>query len=328
MKLLFVFTGGTIGSTKAGDTIAVDRAKPYLLCEEYAKHHPMDFTYDTVEPFAELSENFSGAHIAMLLSTVKSALTDYDGIIVTHGTDTLQYSAAALGYLLGNDAPPVCLVSSNFPIEEEGSNGIDNLFGAISLIESGEHRGVFVIYRNNVDSDILVHRGTRLSAGFAFSDDMLAVKECPYGLVRADGSVVKNPAYNEKEDALGVPKVIALSEKDSGILRVFPYPGMTYPPIEENTRAILLDTYHSGTVDAKGEPTHGFLAEARRRGIPVYVTGMLGDATYDSTHIFDEFGVVRLPRISPIAAYMKLWMYAEEENLPSLLLSPRGGDIF
>ena len=51
-------------------------------------------------------------------------------------------------------------------------------------------------------------------------------------------------------------------------------------------------------------------------------------ATYDSTHIFDEFGVVRLPRISPIAAYMKLWMYAEEENLPSLLLSPRGGDIF
>ncbi len=328
MKLLFIFTGGTIGSTKEGNTIAVDHAKPYLLCEEYAKHHPMDFTYDTIEPFAELSENFSGAHIATLLDAVKESMTSYDGIIVTHGTDTLQYSAAALGYLLGNDTPPVCLVSSNFPIEDESSNGIDNLFGAISLIRSGEHRGVFVIYRNNVGGDILVHRGTRLSAGFAFSDDMLAVKECPYGKICADGTVEKNPDYTESADAIGAPRALTLSGGYSGILRIFPYPGMVYPELSGDTRAVLLDTYHSGTVDAKGEPTHGFLATARERGIPVYVTGMLGDAAYDSTQIFDEFGVVRLPRIAPIAAYMKLWMYAEEEDLPALLLSPRGGDIF
>jgi L-asparaginase len=49
-----------------------------------------------------------------LITTVKENLSsDYDGIIVTHGTDTLGYSAAALAYALGNGTVPVCLVSSN-----------------------------------------------------------------------------------------------------------------------------------------------------------------------------------------------------------------------
>ena len=46
------------------------------------------------------------------------------------------------------------------------------------------------------------------------------------------------------------------------------------------------------------------LKAAQKKEIPVFVTG---NAAYESAKIFDEYDVVRLP-LSPIAAYMKLWM--------------------
>ncbi len=320
MKLLFIFTGGTIGSTQSGDTISVDAEKPYLLCEKYAEQHPVDFTYDTLEPFSELSENFSGAHISALLDAVTKHAQGYDGIVVTHGTDTLGYSAAALGYALGNASLPVCLVSANFPIENEHSNGIANLYGAISLIKSGDARGVFVPYQNNEGECVYIHRATRLSTTLSLVDDVFSVLECPYGYVNAAGVFTKNPDFTEKEDALPPPPSLTLSEKSEGLLRVFPYPGMPYPEIPNGTRAILLDTYHSGTVDGKSAAAHAFLGAAKEKGIPVYVTG---NAAYDSTHIFDEHGVTRLS-LSPVAAYIKLWLYGSGCDLS---LS-RGGDIF
>lgn len=320
MKLLFLFTGGTIGSTATGDTIATDAQKPSRLLTAYAERYPVDFAYDTLSPFSELSENFSGEHIARLLIILREHLDDgYDGIIVTHGTDTLAYTAAALGYALGNDSLPVCLVSSNFPIEDARANGIDNLFAAISLIRQGTSRGVFVPYQNGSDAYITIHRAARLSTSLAHMDEVFSVANTPYGEITRDGILLPNPAYREEKDALPPPST-ALCARSLSILRVFPYPGMRYPALFDGVRAILLDTFHSGTVDGRSEEAHAFFRAAKERGIPLFVTG---NAKYESAQIFDEYGVTRLP-LSPIAAYMKLWLYGPTSDLT---LS-RGGDIF
>lgn len=330
MKLLFIFTGGTIGSTAKGDIIAPDAAKPYLLCEKYVERYPMDFTFDTLEPLSELSENFSGEHISLILKTVSDSVNrgGYDGIVVTHGTDTLQYTAAALGYALGNETIPVCLVSSNFPIEDRRSNGLENLFGAMSLIKAKTERGVFVPYRNGESEEILFHRATRLSASLPFSDDLFAVRMPAYGKALADGTFEKNADYREKPDELPPPLSLSLPRQAEEILRIFPFPGMVYPKITSGVRAILLDTYHSGTVDSKSPASRAFFAQAKEMGIPIYATGDRGGSEYESTHIYDEFGVLRLPRLAPIAAYMKIWLYRRQEDLQKCLLSSRGGDIF
>ena len=321
MKLLFVFTGGTIGSTASGDTIAVDAKKPYRLLRAYADRYPIDFTYDTCEPFSELSENFSGEHISRLVSAVKEHISsDYDGIVVTHGTDTLSYSAAALAYALGNHTLPVCLVSSNYPIEDPRSNGIDNLFAAISLIREGSTRGVFVLYRNGHEGRVGVHRAARLSTSLAHTDEVFSVGNIPFGEIAPDGALLRNPDYTEEEDALAAPPTVALPARSTHILRVYPYPGMCYPAIPDGTECILLDTYHSGTVDGISEETHAFFRTAKEKGIPLFVTG---SAKYESARIFTQYGVTRLP-IPPIAAYMKLWLYGTKEDLSR----SRGGDVF
>lgn len=320
MKLLFIFTGGTIGSVTVDGVISPAEGTPYLLLKKYAERHPIDFIYDTFALMNELSENFTGDHIARILCAVNENAAKYDGIIVTHGTDTLSYTAAALGYAMGNESIPVCLVSSAYPLEDTRENGVENLFGAISLIRHGTEKGVFVPYQNEKRGSVTIHRATRLSSPLAFLHQIYSVGDLPYGSVDGDGVFRKNPDFSEFSDALPSPEWRSLRERSRGILRIHPAPGMIYPPLPDVPRAVLFDTYHSGTIEGKGHAIHAFLGAAQKNGVPLFVTG---NATYESARIFDEYGVTRLP-ISPIAAYMKLWLYGAKADLS---LS-RGGDVF
>ena len=323
MNILFIFTGGTIGSTVVGDTIDTDTKKPYRLLREYRRRYPIDFTVKVMEPYTELSENCTGEHITTLIRVLTEQVGKYDGIVLTHGTDTLQYTAAALGYALGNDVPPVCIVSANHPIEDERSNGIDNLCAAISLIREGGHRGVFVPYRNEGET-VTVHRATRMSAGLVFSDRMDSVWGEPYGKMDESFHFIPSEKYAERGDEKEAPPLRELTAENESVIRLFPYPGMTYPALTEKTECVLLDTYHSGTVNTGSAAARAFFAEAREKGVKVFVTGATGEPTYASTDAYGELGIVTLPRISPIAAYMKLWLYGKDTDL----LASRGGDMF
>ena len=137
MKLLFIFTGGTIGSTLSGEYISTDNNKPYAILSAYNKKYGIDFKYDSIEPYTILSENGTGKELKLLAQAVLSNLNkNYDGIIITHGTDTLQYSASAISYSVGLNSIPVVFVSSNYPIENPIANGLENLKGGIEFIKN------------------------------------------------------------------------------------------------------------------------------------------------------------------------------------------------
>lgn len=324
MKILFVFTGGTIGSTYDGNYISTDNKKPYALIDAYTKAHNVDFDYDIVEPYTELSENNTGAHIKALIETVKANIDNYDGIIVTHGTDTLQYSAAALSYALGLSSKPIALVSSNFPLENPKANAIPNLFGAISAIKLGV-KGTFVPYQNPGE-EIVIHRGTRLLANDVFSDKFYSVMNRYYAVVKEDGSLVLNDVYKEHEDSLDAPTA-EIGEQCTYVARVAPYPGMLYPEIPDCVKFVLIDSYHSGTINTKSEQAKAFFEKIKNK--KVFLTGMLKKISYDSTKVYDSFGIIPIDkRITPISAYVKLWLYGDTLNPEEYLSSSRGGDIF
>ena len=331
MKILFVFTGGTIGSTlKKDNVIATDSKKSYKIIKEYAGKYPLDFDYDIVEPYTELSENNTGEHIRMLVGCVKEKLdAGYDGIIVTHGTDTLQYSAAALGYLLGGSSIPVCVVSSNKPIEHEMSNALPNLHAAIRFISERAGQGVFVPYRNEGDERVYMHRGTRLIGAKAFSDDFISAFGEFYGYFDGRFEFVKNPTYAELPDAMPTVSCEGISETSDGIRVVYPYPGMVYPALDGSVKYILLNTYHSGTVNTLSESVREYFLSAKEQGVKVYAVGVTGGPEYESVGAFGELGIIPIRNISPIAAYVKLWILSLGGADPTEKLSlSLGGDIF
>ena len=329
MKILFVFTGGTIGSTESDGIISPDREKSYKIIDFYSKSYGIDFEYDVIEPYSALSENNTGDEVRLLCECVsENARRGYDGIIVTHGTDTLQYSAAALGYALGLSSVPVCIVSANRPIEHKKSNALDNLHGAVRFIESGAGKGAFVIYRNDDSRTVYAHRATRLVGVKAFSDEVASIKEMPYGRFDKNFKFIKNGRYKEQDDAFSPLFAEGMSAVNESVLFITPYVGMNYPCLSDKVKYVIFNTYHSGTLDTRSAKAKEFFAEAVERGIRVYAVGVSGGVTYESAESFSSLGIIPLYNIAPIAAYMKLWLLESGKmKVDELLQKPLSGDV-
>lgn len=328
MKLLFVFTGGTIGSSITGEYISTDKNKPYKLIETYKSKFGFIDSYDITEPYSELSENNTGNTIKCLVSCVKKHINQvYDGIIVTHGTDTLQYSSAALAYSLGNIDIPVCFVSSNYPIEDSRANGIVNLHTAIQFIKEIKHGGVWVAYKNNNELP-KIHRATRLASGSAFSDNIDSILNSYYGYYDDKFVFHKNSNYAEKTDEIPELSVNNLSENCNGILRIVPFPGMVYPNLNNEIKYVLHESYHSGTINSKVCNIKPFLQETRNKNISVFLTGVSDEKAYESTKILNDYNVIQLTNCAPISMYMKLWMVVSSGLDPkSIMKKSLAGDI-
>ncbi|MBO7302573.1 MAG: asparaginase, partial [Clostridia bacterium] len=264
-----------------------------------------------------------------LIGCIKENISnEYDGVVVTHGTDTLQYSAAAIGYCFGNASLPICIVSANAPIESQSSNALDNLHGAISFIKEGCGKGAFVVYRNSNSDTVAVHRATRLMASNAYSDEVLSVGGMVYGAFNEKNDFVKNPFYHETEDEAEPLNAYALRDISEDIMLIEPYVGMRYPEIDERVKYILLNTYHSGTLNTKSHEAEAFFASARKKGVRVYASGASNGAIYSSAESFETLGITPIRSLSPIAAYVKLWLISSlGKNTDELLGVSIGGDI-
>ncbi len=329
MKILFVFTGGTIGSVAHDGIINTDGNRPRVLLAEYERAHGISFTYDCVEPYVALSENNTGDTLRALCACVAGHKDKgYDGIVVTHGTDTLQYTAAVLSYAFADISIPLCLVSANYPVGDVRSNAIFNLRGALRFIAEVGTPGVWVPYQNEGEP-MYIHCGTRLLESIAFTDYVGSVFSARYGTFEGNKPFSLNPGYRALDDeisALGVP---VLAEDVPQILRIQPYPGMVYPAIAKDVRYILHTSFHSGTVNTVSGEAKRFFAEARARNIPVFLTGATRGDAYVSTSAFAALGITPLYQIAPVAAYVKLWMLSlKRENVTAeMLQASLAGDI-
>lgn len=304
MKILVVFTGGTIGSAVSDGWIAPSAEMKYILLEKYREITGDSMHFDTLTPYTILSETLSAENINSLVKCVKEKITEYDGIIVTHGTDTLQYSAAALAYALGCNCNPVVLVSSNYPIEDERANGIDNFIGSAEFIKSQAGRGVFVSYKNSGENTKF-HIATRILGHNECFDEIYSYDRQHYA--EFDGEkVAVNPAchYVNTDSAVND----RVYDNNSGILVVTAVPGDSYNYNLSSYSAVIIKTYHSGSLNTESEALRTFCSEAESRGIPVFVTGVHGGVTYESLKPYEEMGLNVLPLSSFPAAYMKLWL--------------------
>lgn len=325
MKILFIFTGGTIGCTENYSIIGLDKDKKYALIEKYDRQFGIDFEYDVVSPYEILSENCTGKQIKALVSCVKNNIGCYDGIVVTHGTDTLQYSSAALGYCLGLCKTPVLLVSSNYPIENDKANGLYNLNAAICFIKAKKGKGVFVSYKNGT-GDVIIHRATRLIASNAFSDKFYSVMNAYYCSFNGK-DFADNKDYFEFEDEAPPLCADMLTDFSENILKIEPYAGMKYPKIEDKIKYVLHGSFHSGTFNTASENSKQFFYEAKEKGISVLLTGEIGQKKYESRLNAQNGSLFSVKPASPIAMYIKLWLIDSAGHDLSLMNKSIGGDV-
>ena len=300
MKILVIFTGGTIGTSVKNGWADIDTNTKYVLLNGYNNKDNIEFV--TASPYSTLSENLSAKHLNLLQKEIADNLAkDFDGIIVTHGTDTLQYSATAIEYAFNGCEIPIVFVSADYPLENEKTNGFINFESAVEFIKSKSAKGVFVSYKNNDEDNVNIHIASHILQHSEYDANIYSIDNIPFATY--SDKIVLNNIQLVNTNNTGVVDYV----ENPCILSVESYPGNNYAYCLDNVNAVILKPYHSGTLDTANSCLKDFCNSANEKNIPVFVTGTHYGVAYKSTELYNELGVKIVPYGTYISAYMKIW---------------------
>ncbi len=160
-----VVTGGTIASKLDPKTGGV---KHLADINEFSKFYPEMFDIVNIKkieiPFMTASESMTFEHWRKIAEAVKRMLDDKDikGVIVTHGTDFLGYTGAALSFFLKNINKPVVLTYSQRSIDRASSDANLNLQCAARMA-LGDAAEVMLVGHATINDDFCYAlRGTKV----------------------------------------------------------------------------------------------------------------------------------------------------------------------
>lgn len=335
-----MFTGGTIGSKNNEGTVSVNETGSYYLIDAYiASPLKREVRLQTTQPLNILSENLVPDDWNTLIGAINEVdKTLYDGIIVTHGSDTLAYTAAMLSYVCCNTTIPIVLVASNYPLDDARSNGLHNFASAIDFIVEEGIPGVFVVYANDKGESV-VYLGTRITQALSFTDQFDSPYSLPYGEMLEGGLSLYehpyNPTLQELKSRSAVPS--PLNDEGgtlkAGLLYIKPFPGIDYSYYDfkdKAPKAILHDLYHSSTASANAAGNHSLLRFAEycaEYGVDLYLCPLKdsSEALYASSVSLLEAGVIFIENMSVEAALMKLIlaysMFDEKTDIQSFVMN-------
>ncbi|MGN0469812.1 MAG: asparaginase domain-containing protein [Acutalibacteraceae bacterium] len=310
-KILLLLTGGTIGSALTNGIISTDKNQKCRLIELYSKKYNDDCVFDIKQPLNILSENLDKSHWEILVNTIlQTDISDYDGIIITHGSDTLSYSSAMLSMCLCHLELPVIITASNYIPDDIRSNALINLHSAVILIKTLKC-GVFTVFANEGDDFCSVYLPTRINEADRFADRFSSFDGMCFGTVSND-KFIQNPLSPSLDEIYKKrqPLTNRLSLKKD-VLMIRPYPSMNYSSIglNENTAAVLHITYHSSTAKTDGENSAlEFLEKCKKANIDFYCASFKSQksALYETSNILIKNGAIPLYNISNESAYAKL----------------------
>jgi glutamyl-tRNA(Gln) amidotransferase subunit D len=163
-NILLLSTGGTIASKIDYRTGAVT---PVLTAEELNSSVPELAKIANIDAkvlFSEYSENIMPEHWIKIAEQVNEySKSEYSGIIIAHGTDTMHYTSSFLSFSLAGFPIPIVLVGSQRSSDRASSDAALNLIGATKFLTECKTNGIYIaMHQDENDETIACHIGTRV----------------------------------------------------------------------------------------------------------------------------------------------------------------------
>ncbi len=306
-RVLVLLTGGTLlMSARAADdagrgaiTLGEQTGRD-LLAEVPSLTRVADL--ETRLLFNMDSADMGPSHWITLARAVHAALESYDGIVVVHGTDSMAYSASALGLLLGPLSKPVVLTGAQRPLIEPRTDARQNLIDA-TLVATMDVPEVSVVM------GAMALRGVRSTKRDAWGFEAFDSPSCA-PLVRLGIGVERAPHVRAAAASVAPfddriePRVLAV--------RVFPGldPALIKGAVRAGVRGLVLEAYGSGNLPDSHDLIEA-LEEARARDVPVVVVsqclkGYVDFGRYDGGARAREAGAISGGDMTVEAALAKL----------------------
>ena len=324
-KILLLTTGGTIASLAGSDGL-----EPHRSDVMERELNQLRTYYDiAVEDVMCLdSSNIRPAEWQTLAKSIFEKRRGFEGIVVSHGTDTMAYSASAISFMLPNIDLPVVFTGSQLPLADMLSDGPENLRTAFAMAASG-HPGVFLAFDRKV---MLGSRAVKVrAAGFSAFESVnarYAGVVSNRGLV-LDERVLPKPAGEAK----------LAPELDESVFLLKLTPGLK-PAIfdilsDMGYKGIVIEAFGLGGVNVLNQGLDG-IARAVERGISVVVTTQ---CLYDSSDLrvyqvgnkLLELGVIQGRDMTSEAAMTKLmWALGQhmtQKEIAQLFTQSLAGEI-
>ena len=147
-KILLISTGGTIASVQTENGL-----RPGFTAEEMLGFVPEVKSYcdiDVLQLCNIDSTNMTPAVWAEIVGAIEKNYDRYDGFVITHGTDTMAYTSAALSYMVQNSRKPIVITGSQKPINIDGTDAKMNLRDSIIYACDDYSMDVVLVFDGNV----------------------------------------------------------------------------------------------------------------------------------------------------------------------------------
>ena len=318
-KILLISTGGTIASKVDYRTGAVT---PALTAQELYESIPElaeMANIDTEVLLSEYSENITPKHWIEIAQKIKEyADSDYSGIILAHGTDTMHYTSSFLSFSLAGFPIPIALVGSQRSSDRASSDAALNLIGATRFIIESKSKGVFVVmHQDENDETVACHFGTRVRKNHTSKRGAFkTIGDNPAFLVTND-KVYKNT----KKDFFNVQNFQPKINLDTNVILIKYYPGFSLDMFEKildtGIKAIIFEGTGLGHV---GKTLYDGIKKANEKGVFLGMTSQCIDGrvrmtVYESGRDLMNMGIIPLEDMIPEVALVKaMWAAGSAKN--------------
>jgi glutamyl-tRNA(Gln) amidotransferase subunit D len=286
-----------------------------------------------------LSENMEPSIWQQLAQAVSEEIeAGADGVVVMHGTDTMQFSAAALAFMF--DTPvPIVFTGSQRSADRPSSDNVMNAVSAVEAAKADCAEVLVCMHASESDDVCALHRGTRVRKNHTSRRDAFEtigakpLGEVDYGIASEDDSgepagVTFRREYEQRGDVdLSIQPEL---ESDVELLKFTP--GMTEAKFDavEGAEGLIVEGTGLGHVHTDFIPRLESMVEA---GTTVVMTsqcleGRVCDRVYDTGRDLLDAGVIEGEDMLPGTAMVKLmWVLAHRDDPTAAMQESLAGEL-
>jgi L-asparaginase len=334
--ILIIYAGGTIGMVR-DSTGALVTLKFNQIIKQLPSLTALNVALTVISfPNPMDSSNMDYHNWIELGQIIHENYHHYDGFVVLQGTDTMAYSASALGYMLEDLNKPVIFTGAQLPISAIRSDARPNLITAIEIASRmiGDRP---LVPEVGIYFDYQLLRGNRTSK--VRSSQFAAFESENYPLLAKIGITIE---FNKSAIQMFTPgKELVFHDKlDPNVVILKLFPSITREVIEgilniEGLRGVVMESYGSGNAPTSDWFVH-ILRETIERGIVIYnvsqcAGGKVIHGRYATSTQLQKIGVISGWNITTEAAITKLMYVLGQESdfdrISNLLSTPLRGEM-
>jgi L-asparaginase len=323
-RILMIGTGGTIASEITPEGLAPELNTKQLL--NFIPDIKKMCDVDCIQKYSLDSTNMRPKHWLGVAEAIKDNYDAYDGFVISHGTDTMAYTAAALSYLIQDSPKPIVLTGAQKPIWFDGTDSKRNLTDAFVYACRGGG-GVQIVFNGRV---IL---GTRARKTYSKSFQAFSSVNYPLLATVQDGELLQYIKCEARERPLFFDRL----NTNVGLLKLAPgTSGDVVKFMTDKYDGLIIEGFGVGGLPEYSD-FYGIIREAVENGKIIIMTTQVPNEGSDLTvyhvggHLKNTVRILEAYDMTTEAAYAKLmWIMGESsdfETMRKLFYTPVAKDI-